>query len=207
MRDSVRLGAVFAALILIPALADIVYRWVSDEGVVQFSDTPPADVQARADWRRRDAEYVERHRATGKQRDDSTRRLRLDAELESIAQGAGTPVPGETFAIPDFQRSVLAGLVTAEQALRPDCAQHRVVATEALDRNMDERTVTERWVLDRCGERVSYRVQFTGMQQFSTFDPQASPRDVGARNRGGVAILLDEASSSFTISLEKPGEG
>jgi uncharacterized protein DUF4124 len=167
-------GALLLALSSTFALAATVYRWVDEKGVTQYSDSPPQGVSAEAveispgagppppgtDWRKLDEEFMERHRAREKDRDDSIQMHRRQAELEAIQRGAGTPVSGETFAVPDLQRKVLARIVEADHSVAPACTDHSVAGTEALGRDMDQQAVNERWILDRCGEQVRYLVDF-----------------------------------------------
>ena len=209
LRGSLSLLALSCTL----AFGATVYRWTDANGVTHYSDAPPAGTNARevviaaapaeapeaADWRKRDEEFQDRHRARQKELDEAIRARRLEAELEAIKAGSRTPVPGETFAEPDFQKRVLWALVAADQALAPECATHSVARTEALGRDVDKQTLYERWVLDRCGENVAYRLSFMPFHLAGSFAPQ---RDGGGTKRGSHVILDD--SSSFTFELEPP---
>ncbi|HET9653206.1 MAG TPA: DUF4124 domain-containing protein [Usitatibacter sp.] len=168
-----RWGAFLLALVSISAVAATVYRWVDEKGVTQFSDSPPPGVVAEAvaiptgvaqpapevDWRKVDEAFMERHRAREKERDAGIEERRRRAELAAIEAGGGTPVPGDTFAVPELQRKVLATIVAADQAMAPGCTDHRVVSTETIAREGSQ-GANERWTLDRCGDPVAYLVEF-----------------------------------------------
>jgi hypothetical protein len=108
-------------------------------------------------------------------------------ELEEIGAGKGLPAPGETFADADMQKRVFTGLVVYEHFRAPGCADHAIVNTEALGRDVDARVVFERWTLERCGERVAYRLEF---QPFFT------------RGRPLHSYVVIDERSSVTFSPE-----
>ena len=139
------------------------------------AEAPQSD---SSDWRVLDKEFTTRHEARRKALEEDLRRRARERELEEIAAGEGVPVTGETFADPGLQKRVFAGLVEAEHVRAPECTDHTVVLTEALGRDVEERRISERWVLDRCGERVAYRLDFS---PFFT--------------RGRGFVILDERSS------------
>lgn len=241
-----RWGVLLAALVSISAVAATVYRWVDSKGVTQFSDSPPPGVAAEAvdistgvvqpapevDWRKLDEEFMERHRAREKERDASIGERRRQQELEAIQAGAGVPVPGDTFAVPDLQRKVLAQIVTADHAVAPQCREHRVVATEISARE-ELQSASERWIVDRCGEPVTYVVEFGSFHdaqvppekelaapdtiwRHQTVDPQrlghaprdtdaarSDPRDIGPMKRRGAHLSLLDVNTSFTVRLEE----
>lgn len=212
-RPLARGSLLLAALIAASVPAATVYRWVDEKGVTHYSDAPPAGrhsselalpsppprAAADTDWRSIDEAFRERHEARMKQRDEEIRNRRLEAELDAIKAGKRTPVPGETFAEPDFQKRVLWALVSADQAAAPGCTDHSIVDTESVGRDVDKQELYERWVLDRCGERVQYRVTFTPFHV-----ARAWPQDAGGRKTmRGSHVILDD-SAAFTFQLEPP---
>jgi len=182
------------------ALAATVYQWVDENGVIQYSDVLPPGKAARslevtppspapppaADWGKVEEEFAQRQRERNRQLDKELHGRALDAELEAIARGKGTPVPGETQALRGLQARALLALIMTDQALDPACTDHKVVDTQVLDRNVDTLTVRERWAVNRCGTTVAYVVAFR------------SPRPFNYRVFG-----LDE-ESTVTIGLENP---
>lgn len=244
MRNLARIGAVFAALLSSPAFADTVFRWVDEKGVVQYADSPPPGANAKpvdiyvppgapapssaTDWRKLDEEFMERHRARAKERDAGILQRKREAEIEAIEAGAGTPVPGDTFAVPDLQKKVLAQIVRGDHAAAPECTDHAVTGTEVFPRE-ELQSATERWRLDRCGESVAYLVEFGAFYDaqnppekrlaapdtiwsHETVDPpraghapqatDAARSDVGSMKRRGAHISLLDADTSFTVRIE-----
>ena len=193
--------------------ADEIFRWTDKSGVTHFSDVRPLGVNAQAipvpavpgvpsaatDWRKLDEEFKVRHEARQKALDDEIRRGKLEAELRAIKEGRGTPLPGDTVAgEPALQKRVLWALVSADQAAAPECSDHSVTRTEAIDRDLDKPEISERWVLDRCGEQVPYRVSFSsvilaGTEQFVVGRPRRGPPWVHA--------MVDE-NATFTFQLD-----
>jgi hypothetical protein len=153
------------------ALGATLLRWGDGKGATAYPDLPSASADARS----LDITAIEEGWRV--------------AELEAIEAGAGTPVAGETVVDANAQRNVLQALVTVDQARAPECTQHTVVDTESLGRNVNERTVFERWTLARCSERVSYRLAFA---------PYAEVHD--ARRKTRVIVVSD--TSSITIDPE-----
>ena len=82
----------------------------------------------------------------------------------------GTPkIPGETLGEPLLQRDTNRTILEIEKTLAPDCAAPKVVDTKVLEKpaNVDVRdsrpvqgTWSERWIVDRCGTQVAYRVNY-----------------------------------------------
>ena len=203
------------SLSCIPALAQPVYQWTDDRGVMQFSDVPPAGVKAQpvtiaplpdappptTDWRKLDEEFQARHRARQKALDEEIRARRLQAELDAIKQGRGTPVPGETFTEPGFQKRVLWALVSVDQAAAPECADHSVARTEVTGRDVDKQEIQERWVLDRCGEDVAYRLSFMPFDIAGGGGLEPMPLQAWQRPERRMHVVLDERAS-FTFERE-----
>lgn len=218
LRGTGKARGLLLALSLCPlALSAAIYRWVDSNGVTQYSDAAPQGVsaevlvvpatageeRAQPDWRQLDEDFRERHAARQRALDAAMLERRRAAELEAIGGGTGTPVPGETFAEPMFQRRVLAALVAAEHALAPGCADHAVVRTEALGRDAERQSVAERWIIDRCGSEVSYRLEFSPYYPIHYESTDAAPYPAGKRLRGNL-VILDERSG-FTFVAETPG--
>jgi hypothetical protein len=55
---------------------------------------------------------------------------------------------------------VSARVLALANAGRPDCKRAKVVDSEILEVHGDGKPAAERWVVDRCDERVGYRVSF-----------------------------------------------
>jgi hypothetical protein len=192
-----------AAALLAPALAQpAIYKWVDEKGTTQYSDTLPrgrrfevvpapwpASPLASRDFRAADEGFAQRHAERLEALDEALRQRDREVELEAIARGAGTPVPGETFTEAGFQRKVLGALVAAEHALAPECVAHAALDTRVLGRDDEAMRIVERWVLDRCGRRVAWRIVF-------------SPFYLRGHVPAGTYVLLDDRSS-ITFALEE----
>lgn len=194
--------AAVALLAAGPSLAQTIYKWVDEKGATQYSDTlprgrkfevvpaPPAVPPPEPrDWRSADESFTRRHAERMQVLEETLRQRDREAELRAIARGAGTPVPGETFTDAWFQRKVLTALVLVEHALAPECASHAAVDTRVLARDDEALRIGERWVLERCGERVAYRIDF-------------SPFYLRGHMPAGTYVLLDDRSS-FTFAPEE----
>ena len=165
--------------------------------MIQVAPPLPAEPSTTTDWRKLDEEFQARHRARQKALDEDIRTRRLQAELDAIKAGRGTPVPGDTIAEPDFQKRVLWALVSVDQAANPECSDHSIANTEALGRDVDKLELYERWVLNRCGEEVAYRVSF---MPFYTAGGAPVVNALG-RPEPRVHAVLDERAS-FTLQRE-----
>ena len=84
-----------------------------------------------------------------------------DAEQAAIRRGERTPVGGESVATPPLQQDVMTTIVMLDSAKAPDCANHKILDTELIERSRRPRQYVERWTVDRCGQAVRYRVTFT----------------------------------------------
>jgi hypothetical protein len=69
-------------------------------------------------------------------------------------------VPGETLAPYGVKRDVSNRLLAEVARSTPSCRQARIVDTEVLELHGNGKVAAERWSVDRCGERVHYRVSF-----------------------------------------------
>lgn len=67
---------------------------------------------------------------------------------------------GGTADSPILQRDVTQTVLIADYAMDMQCRERKVVSTEVIEASPDRKTGAERWVLERCGKLVSYRVTF-----------------------------------------------
>jgi hypothetical protein len=75
-----------------------------------------------------------------------------------VATCGDAPVPGATSADPALQHDVTNLLTMMDSGRAKGCSQRKVVDTQSIETAPDHET--ERWVIDRCGERVGYSVTF-----------------------------------------------
>ncbi len=75
-----------------------------------------------------------------------------------IATCGDAPLPGETVADPALQHDVSQMLMMMDAGRAKSCQQRRIVDTQRVDSRPEHQV--ERWVLDRCGERVDYSVTY-----------------------------------------------
>jgi hypothetical protein len=84
---------------------------------------------------------------------------RVAAALPLLVATCGdAPVPGETTADPVLQHDVTQLLMMMDAGRAKGCSQRKVVDTRMVEWQPDHHT--ERWIVDRCGERVDYRVTY-----------------------------------------------
>jgi hypothetical protein len=69
-------------------------------------------------------------------------------------------VPGETLAPYGVKRDVSNRLLAEVARSKPSCRQPKIVETEVMELHGDGKVAVERWTVDRCGERVHYRISF-----------------------------------------------
>ena len=69
-------------------------------------------------------------------------------------------VPGETLAPASVRRDVSAKILARAAQAKPECRRVRIVDTEVLEVHADGKVAAERWSVERCDERVNYRVSF-----------------------------------------------
>lgn len=78
-------------------------------------------------------------------------------------------MPGETLTSGALQREVKARVLSLAAGARRECKQYTVSNTEVLELHPDGKVSTERWTVDRCGERVHYRVNLPPARGGSSF--------------------------------------
>ena len=69
-------------------------------------------------------------------------------------------VPGETLAPASVRRDVSARILTRASQAKPECKRVKIADTEVLEVHTDGKVAAERWVVDRCDERVNFTVTF-----------------------------------------------
>jgi hypothetical protein len=69
-------------------------------------------------------------------------------------------VPGETLATYGVRRDVSAQVLARASEGKPGCKQVKIVDTEVVEVHGNGKVAAERWVVDRCDERVNFRVSF-----------------------------------------------
>lgn len=168
-------------LIAVATAGATIYKWVDEQGVTQYSDTPvknsksqrleieseraPASPETEnhlptESWREKADAFRERHQARQQQQEDELKRQRYDAEQAEIRRGDRSPVVGESGATPPLQQAVMSTIVMLDSAKDRDCASHKIIDTELIERSRRPRQYVERWTVDRCGQPVRYRVTF-----------------------------------------------
>jgi len=69
-------------------------------------------------------------------------------------------VPGETLASHGERRDASARVLALAAQGHPKCKKTRIVDTQVEDVYSDGRVSEERWTVDRCGDRLDFRVGF-----------------------------------------------
>ena len=69
-------------------------------------------------------------------------------------------MPGETLAPASVRRDVSAKVLARATQSRPECKRVRIVDTEVLEVHPDGKVAAERWVVERCDERLNFNVSF-----------------------------------------------
>jgi hypothetical protein len=90
-------------------------------------------------------------------------RPRSTVALLLLAAGAVSScssVPGETLAPWGVRRDVASRVLEHASQAQPACRNPRIVDTEVVELHGDGKVALERWVVERCGSRVNYRVTF-----------------------------------------------
>jgi hypothetical protein len=72
------------------------------------------------------------------------------------------PAPGATRADENLQRDIRRILTILESTSEPRCDTYRVVDTESAGLGR------ERWIVERCGERVPYLITFIAARPIAT---------------------------------------
>src|ERR1700694_3465666 len=105
---------------------------------------------------------------------NGTRRMHMRKELlrclTAFAVAGCAHVPGETLTSGGLQREVRTRVLSLAETAKPECRRNSIVNTEVLELYPDGKVSVERWSVDRCGERVHYRVQLPPSARTSTFN-------------------------------------
>jgi hypothetical protein len=80
-----------------------------------------------------------------------------------------TQVPGETLTSGALQREVKARVLSLAASAARECKRYTIIGTEVLELHPDGKVSTERWTVERCGERVHYRVNLPPSTGGSSF--------------------------------------
>jgi hypothetical protein len=166
-----------AFLLTSTPFAGSIYKWVDENGVTHYSETPPPDIRtprrqiepqtprvepgtapSAPSLQEQEQRFQERQRARQTAAEDEYRE-RQRAQDSSNFLGT-VPVPGQTIAEPGLQQRVLVGLLMMESAVDKLCVEHRVVDTITIEATRATGKATERWTVNRCGQLVHYRVMF-----------------------------------------------
>jgi hypothetical protein len=83
--------------------------------------------------------------------------------------GGCTHVPGETLTSGALQREVKARVLSLAASATRECKRYTITDTEVLELHPDGKVSTERWTVERCGERVHYRVNLPPARGGSSF--------------------------------------
>jgi len=83
--------------------------------------------------------------------------------------GGCSHVPGETLTSGFLQREVKARVLSLAAGAKRECTRYTVTDTEVLELHADGKVSAERWTVDRCGERVHYRVNLPPSRGGSSF--------------------------------------
>ena len=88
------------------------------------------------------------------------------------------PAPGQTVATPQLYQDTWNMIMMFEKTSGKGCQNPKVVNTEIMELPKDfvlegnifmKGRVLERWTLDRCGESVPYRVEYTADGKGGTY--------------------------------------
>jgi hypothetical protein len=96
-------------------------------------------------------------------------RKSLTCLLAVLGVGGCSHVPGETLTSGSLQREVKARVLSLAASAKRDCARYTVTDTEVLELHADGKVSAERWSVDRCGERLHYRVNLPPTRGGSSF--------------------------------------
>ena len=83
-------------------------------------------------------------------------------------------VPGETLTSGGLQRDVKARVLSLATANKPAC-KASVVNTEVVELHGDGKVAVERWTVERCGERINYRINLPPTRGGEKFTVTAEP--------------------------------
>ena len=77
-----------------------------------------------------------------------------------LAAAGCASVPGETLAPRSVRRDVSSKVLDQASQGKPDCKRVKIVDTEVLEVHGDGKVAAERWMVDRCDERIGFRVAY-----------------------------------------------
>lgn len=84
------------------------------------------------------------------------------AALVLFALAGCATVPGGTGASPILQRDTLQMIMILDSVHDKECKQRKIANTGIVQMpTAENRTAVERWIVDRCGKQIPYRVTFT----------------------------------------------
>ena len=83
-------------------------------------------------------------------------------------------VPGETLTSGGLQRDVKARVLSLATANKPACRAN-VVNTEVVELHGDGKVAVERWTVERCGERITYRINLPPTRGGERFTATVEP--------------------------------
>lgn len=121
----------------------------------------------------------------------------------------GLDIPGETLGNPELQRDTWRSLELMDRAAAPECQTRQVIDTELVTPTVGARYVNgvlmegrwvERWIVDRCGASVPYKVEFTADGKGGTFMKIGMPTDIET-----VDCLLPNGSKIVTTGAACQG--
>ena len=69
-------------------------------------------------------------------------------------------MPGETLAPMSVRRDVSARVLDQASREKPDCKRVKIVDSEVLEVYPDGKVAAERWSVERCDERIGFRVGY-----------------------------------------------
>jgi hypothetical protein len=84
----------------------------------------------------------------------------LCVAVAAVSFAGCASVPGETLAPMSVRRDVSARVLDQAGREKPDCRRLKIVDTEVLEVHADGKVAVERWTVDRCDERVGFRVGY-----------------------------------------------
>ncbi len=145
-----------------------VYKWVDEEGNVNFGDCPPTECKS---------DRVEIHSAPSPERAEETRKRTkaLNEFLRGAEEQPGKTappnrVPGSTQATLGLQRDLLRLMWLVDSAKDPTCSRRRILDTKVVKvKTGPKASVVECWRLERCGKSIEYFVEFTSSPQGGTY--------------------------------------
>lgn len=156
-----KLLLLFVILMLAAAtLSAAVYKWVDETGTTHYSEIPtPGRKNEKLNMPPQPPKEAIEEAQQKLQKLQSTH---ASSELQQI------PLPGNTGALPGLQRDTLRMLMLLDTSQDRVCQQRKIIDTEMLEINMQNKTVLERWTVDRCGKFFKYRITFVSISPGDT---------------------------------------